>query len=230
MTLVILMATALVAYAITMNLWPPFNGPAYVPLNLVVVGWFLAIAFLELDLTDEELGFRGSADGALLSGGIALGIGLVLLVAALPRRTASMIRDERVADLRGRSLAYQVFIRIPIGTAAVEEILFRGVLFAAFQDAGLTVVEAALASSAAFGLWHISSTANLVRINDPEASRGDVARIVFGGVVLMTLAGLGLTWLRVETHGLLAPFIVHTGVNSLATLASVIAARRLARA
>jgi membrane protease YdiL (CAAX protease family) len=128
--------------------------------------------------------------------------------------------------LQGWGLIYQALVRVPVGTAVTEEVLFRGVLFAAFQDAGMTVVESALVSSAAFGLWHISPTINLVRMNDADASNGETIRTVIGAIVLTTAAGLGLTWLRVETHGLLAPFLAHAGINSLATLAGVIAARR----
>jgi membrane protease YdiL (CAAX protease family) len=98
-------------------------------------------------------------------------------------------------------------------------------LFAAWSAVGLSILGAALCSSIAFGLWHIAPTVNGVRINDPDASERKVRAAVLGAMLLTTVAGLGLTWLRVETGGLLAPIVLHAGINSIGALAAVNACR-----
>ena len=140
-------------------------------------------------------------------------------------RHAHLIADARVEGMRGGRLAFYTLVRIPIGTAAVEETIFRGVMSALWRDAGLSDVGAAAVASAAFGLWHISPTIIGVRMNDEAASRKKLAWAVVGAVVATTVAGLALTWLREWSGSLLGPILVHAGVNSVGALAAVRAGR-----
>jgi hypothetical protein len=48
-------------------------------------------------------------------------------LAALTPATRPLLNDQRIAGLDRRQLAYQVLLRIPVGTVAWEEIAFRGV-------------------------------------------------------------------------------------------------------
>ena len=136
-----------------------------------------------------------------------------------------MIKDERVAHLSGKGLAYQVLVRIPLGTALLEEVAFRGVLVGAWIASGRP--SAIAWSSLVFGLWHVGPTINLVRANRPGASTAVAVRTVAGAVVFTTAAGALFAWLRLE-YGLLAPLAMHASVNGLASIASVFASRRLA--
>jgi len=54
-------------------------------------------------------------------------------LAVLAPATCPLLNDQRVAGLDRRQLAYQVLLRIPVGTVAWEEIAFRGVLQAALR-------------------------------------------------------------------------------------------------
>jgi membrane protease YdiL (CAAX protease family) len=118
-----------------------------------------------------------------------------------------------------------VLARIPLGTAVTEEVLFRGVLFAVWRDVGISSLNAALFASLAFGVWHVSPTIFGIRINDPQASGQRLWAAVTGAVLFTTVAGLGLTWLRLRTGGLLAPIVLHGGINSVSALAAVRAGR-----
>jgi len=60
-------------------------------------------------------------------------------------------------------------------------------------------------------------------------SAGLVGAAIVGAVLLTTLAGLGLTWLRIESEGLLGPVVLHAGINSVGALAAVLASRRSGR-
>jgi membrane protease YdiL (CAAX protease family) len=99
------------------------------------------------------------------------------------------------------------------------------VLFAVWRDVGISSLNAALFASLAFGLWHVSPTILGIRINDPHASEQKLWAAVAGAVLFTTIAGLGLTWLRLRTGGLLAPIVLHGGINSVSALAAVRASR-----
>jgi uncharacterized protein len=216
----------LVAYNNVLNLWPPFNGPAYVPLNLATGLALLTIGTTTMGLDAGELGLEGDhLSGALTGLALAAALSIPLLLLARSRRTARVVADDRVAGLYGRGLAYQVLVRIPLGTAVLEEMAFRGLLFGAMAHRG--EVAAAVTSSVVFGLWHVTPTHNLILANRPDVSQRAVAAGIYGAVLFTTLAGLALTYLRIRTGTLAAPLALHAALNSLATLAAVAAHRRI---
>ena len=218
-----------IGYNNTFNIWPRFQGALYVPLNLAFAAMTVVAGLALLDLSADEMGLRGDLGDLWLGALIAVTITAPAFALALSRH-AARIADRRVAGLRGPQLAYQVLARVPLGTALTEEVVFRGVLYAAWREAGWSTVAATLATAAAFGLWHITPTINLVKANSPAASRRARLLSVLGAVTFSAAASVAFTWLRLETEGLVAPIIVHAGTNSLATVAAVVAARRSRRA
>lgn len=221
----ILVALWLAAYNNVANLWPPFNRAAYVPANLLATAALLAVAAAALDLDAGDVGLADlSLEHVVLGLAIGATIAAPLLVLASTGRGARLVADRRVSGLRGRGLAYQTLVRVPLGTALLEEVAFRGVLFAAWRPEGDVVAYAV--SCAVFGLWHVAPAATMVRTNAPGAR---LVWPVAGTVVVTSLAGLALTVLRVETGSLAAPFALHATLNSLATLAGATAGRRLER-
>ena len=223
------LAIALVAYNNACNFWPPFHRWAYVPANLLATAITAAFALGPLGLTSTELGI-GSVTWGDLACGALVGAALAapLLVATRFRRTRGWVADKRVAPLRGAALAYQTLIRVPLGTALLEEIAFRGALFAAWRSSGFAI--ATVVSSVAFGLWHVGPSLQMVRVNRPGASGRTLAVVVLVTVVLTTLAGVALVVLRRATGSLGAPFALHAVLNSLATLAGAVAGRATERA
>lgn len=222
--LALALSVLVVAYNNLINRWGPFHGPAYVPVNLV----FLAVVTIPsvFVLSAASIGLQGDLPDLLLpSVFVAIFAAVVFGLAA--SRHAHRIADKRVAGMHGGALAFYVLVRIPFGTAMTEELVFRGVLFAAWQAAGATELGAALLASVAFGLWHIAPTVIGLRINDPGASAAKVRAATIGAVLVTTIAGLGLTWLRVWSGGLLAPIVLHAGVNSVGALAAERATGRL---
>lgn len=219
----ILVTLWLAVYNNVANLWPPFNRAAYVPANILTTAALLAVAVSALDLGAADVGLtdltvRDAAVGAAMGAVIAAPV----LVLASTRGGARLVADRRVSGLRGWGLVYQTVVRVPLGTALLEEVAFRGILFAAWRGEGEVV--AYVVTSAVFGLWHVAPAATMVRANAPAA--GLVAPVA-GTVALTALAGAALAWLRVETGSLAAPFALHATLNSLATLAGATAGRRL---
>ena len=222
----LLLAVGLVAYNNAANLWPPFNTWLYVPANLSAAVVVIVLALGPLGLEAEEIwGGPPRLDDLLVGTIIGAAFTTPLFMLLVARRALRWLADERVAGLSNGPLVYQVLVRIPVGTALLEELAFRGVLYAAWADRGTT--EAALMSSVAFGLWHISPTINLMRANRPGAALGRTALVVVGAVAFTTVAGLGLVWLRLDSGSIAAPWALHATLNGMATVAGVLAHRRL---
>jgi membrane protease YdiL (CAAX protease family) len=228
MWVAIALSLVIVVYNNAANRWRPFHGDAYVPANLAFAGAVALLATTTLDLSPAELGLRADISDALLPLGLLALFALGACGLALSRQ-GHRIADERVAGMRGGGLAWYVLVRIPIGTALVEELVFRGVLFAVWREAGASDLVTTICASVAFGFWHIQPTLIGLRMNDPLAPRNKVRAAVIGAVLLTTVAGLGLTWLRVWSGGLLGPIVLHAGINSVGALAAVVAGRGVKR-
>ena len=109
-------------------------------------------------------------------------------LAALTPATRPLLDDQRITGLDRRQLAYQVLLRIPVGTVAWEEIAFRGVLQAALRRV-LAEPAATAVASAVFGLWHVRPTAEALAVNRLAAGRG--ARITAVAAVAAGTAAAG---------------------------------------
>jgi len=224
----VLLAAGLVVYNTVANRWAPFRGWAYVPMNLLATGVVVAIGAGPLGLDARAMGF-GAGWGTDVLIGVAIGAALtvpVFVMASAPR-WRRFVADERVRGLAGKTLGFRLLIRVPIGTALMEETAFRGVLYGALLPHSSVV--AAVASAIPFGLWHISPTVNLVEANRPGTRGPATARTVVGAVILTGLVGAAFGGLRAATGTLGAPLGLHAALNSLTTLAAVMASRAAAR-
>jgi membrane protease YdiL (CAAX protease family) len=202
------------------------GGPAcYVVVNTAAACALVAAA-RRSDLSWEALGLArrwlpaGARWGAGCAAAVAGGYAVALAVPAL----RPLLTDARIAGLGHGEIAYQVLVRIPLGTVLWEEVAFRGVFFAAL--ARLASVRVATAGSAAlFGLWHIRPTLGALAAND--LADGPVLR---GAAVLLAClatagAGVLFTWLRLRSGSLLAPVLLHLATNTLGTVAAAAAHR-----
>lgn len=219
MILAIGLAAALVGYSIVTNLRPT-GAVVYVVRNLaagtglVLIAWGAGLAWslLGLDPQDLAAGLRWGWLAVLL---VAVGMAVIAAGAGRSAIVARLLADRR-ADLPPDELALHAFVRIPIGTALFEEVVFRGVLLGALLAVTSTAAAVA-ASSVVFGLWHVVPTLRTLDINgveDPAARR----RAVAGAVVATTLAGIVLAGLRLVSGSVAAPVLAHAAVNSLGLL------------
>ena len=180
----------------------------------------LLVAATASGLTADDLGLRrdrlhsGLGLGSAAAGPVVAAFGL----AALNPATRPLLNDQRIAGLDRRQLAYQVLLRIPVGTVAWEEIAFRGVLRAALRRV-LAEPAATVVGSAVFGLWHIRPTAEALAVNRLAAGRG--ARIAAVIAVAAGTAGAGalLSLLRERSGSLAAPVLLHLAANCAGPLA-----------
>jgi len=214
-----LLAVFLIAYNNLANRWRPFNGIAYVPMNLTATAGVLLVGFGAFGLEPSEMGLRWSGAWIGVIAGAAAAVALASMLAG--RRTRRLLADRRLDDVSGWSAVYMVCVRIPLGTAVLEEVAFRGVLLGALMSEGTTTAIAV--SSISFGFWHVVPTSALVRANRPGAHR---LPIVLAGVVVTAVAGVALGFLRVETGAIAAPLLAHALIDSSAATAAIVALRR----
>jgi membrane protease YdiL (CAAX protease family) len=215
-----LTAAGLLAVLNIARLWIP--GWTYVPLGLVAAGLLVWVA-RQAGATDADVGLerrrlrRGLTIGAIAS----LAVAAIVAAAAAVPAFRGFFEDERAAGIGIAGLLYQTVLRIPLGTALLEETAFRGVLLGLGRrvwgrPAG-TWTAALL-----FGAWHLVPAVDLARTN---AVADDVAicGVMAVAVISTTFAGLVLTWIRDRTGGLAAPALIHAAANVSAFTAAWIA-------
>ncbi len=211
-------AALLVAYNNLLNLVTAFRR-LYVPVNLAAAAALLAAGRVQ-GLRWRELGVGRAevAAGLRLALPVAVAVALGLATAQAVPRLRPWLADQRVAGTSRTRLAYDTLVRIPLGTIVLEEVAFRGVLFAALAR---TSVPAAVAgSSIAFGFWHITPTLALLRANRVDTSPASRLAGIAAAVVVTTIGGALLCLLRIASSGLVAPAIAHTATNTFGTLAA----------
>ena len=217
---------AAVLYNNLVNLLPQnVHDVLYVPLNLVVGAVFGLVAWRWLCLGRAGLGLGHHALLPGLRWGTGAGLAIVapLYVALLVPAGQGLLDDARAQELGPLALAYAAAVRIPLGTALFEEWVFRGVLYAAWWKAAGSRAAWAI-PSAAFGLWHVTPSLEALAANRPDASAGLVFLFVTGSVLATALGGVLFAALRVRTGGIVAPVVAHGLLNSLALVASYLAA------
>ena len=184
----------------------------YTPVNASAAAASLAVAAAS-GLTAEDLGLgRGrwlpGRLGSLLAAATAAGW---LAAAAVPS-ARPVLDDNRISGLDGRGVAYQTLIRIPVGTAAWEEIAFRGVLQAMLRRV-MSEPAAIAVTSGVFGLWHIRPTAGALRANGLASGRRQAVTRVAAGVAVTAAGGAAFSWLRARSGRLAAPVALHIAIN-----------------
>jgi membrane protease YdiL (CAAX protease family) len=218
-TALVVVLVVLVVWNLTGNLVLP--GIAYVPANLAIAALVVAVGRAAgLSWPDLGLARAHLRRGLGLGAAVAALVALVFAVATLVAPLAAFFDDDGVAADSGFDQWFTPLIRIPVGTAIFEELLFRAVLVGLFirlRDLRFAVV----ASSVIFGLWHI--------VPAWEGATGGVAAIVgtiIGTVAITTVAGLAFALLRSRSNSVVAPMLAHAAINSGAYVAALVVTAR----
>jgi len=221
-------AAAALAYSYVIVRLVPSS--AYVPVNLAAAGLAVALAhrggvgWNDLGVARENLG-RGLRLGLLT----VLPIAAVMATGVAITVSRQFFVDARIADLGTTQTLYELLIRIPLGTALSEELIFRGALLGLYLRRH-TFLKAALFSSLAFGLWHVVGALGSVQSNaagevlsSPAAQAGGV----LATVVATGAAGMVFCWLRRRSGSVLTSAVTHAALNGLAVFGGLAAARWL---
>jgi membrane protease YdiL (CAAX protease family) len=201
----------------------PWHRRWYPVINACAAAAALAAAAAS-GLTAADLGLHPDQlrPGLRLGSAAAAPVATAFALAALTPATRPLLDDQRVVGLDRRQLAYQVLLRIPVGTVAWEEIAFRGVLQAALRRV-LAEPAATAVASATFGIWHIRPTAEALAANRLARTRGARIAAVTAVAAGTAAAGALLSVLRERSGSLAAPVLAHLAANCTAPLASALA-------
>ena len=218
---VVALSAALVTYSSTAQLIPEFNA-LYVPLSLTAAVLLGFLAF-KVGLGPADLGLEPATLRKGLSWGLKVAaiVAVALAIAVAVPPLHPLLDDARVEGIGPGLLAYRALIRIPLGTALFEEFAFRGVLFGAWARI-TSPLRAAAGSSLVFGLWHVRPTIDVLDANRLAVSSAARVAALAAAVLLTATAGYLFCLMRIHSRSLLAPFIAHTAINSLAILAAFI--------
>ncbi len=198
----------------------PWQRRWYLVINVCATGAAVSAAAASgLTATDMGLGREELLPGLRLGSRLAAATAAGWLIIAAVPATRPVLGDERIAGLSGRQLAYQVLVRIPLGTVLWEETAFRGVLQAALRRV-MPGGAAVAATSAVFGIWHIRPTIGALRANGLAQGRGRTVAAVSSAVVATAAAGVLLSSLRIRSSSLAAPILLHVATNCLGPLAA----------
>jgi uncharacterized protein len=173
----------------------------------------------------HNVGLVGGAASTPLAWGVAAVSVTALIGMVMMSRDdlRDQLADPRLAVLSNREAFGQIFVRIPVFTALIEEAVFRGVLHAALM--ALYPAEVAIWLGAGlFGLWHIGPGVDQARAGEKSWTASTAHTVVT--VIAMTAAGAFLVWLRIETGSIWAPVAIHAGINMTMAIFSRAAARR----
>ncbi len=181
----------------------------------------------------RDQGLEPSTLGSGLRGGAVASVPLLVTAVAgsLFAPTRALYLAAGGDRVTASQAAYQAFVRIPLGTAVSEELIFRAAGLGLFSR-GRSPLRSALLSSFVFGLWHVLPAMEQMTASagahGPEGRMGNIGRV--GAVIAFTtVAGFALCWLRLASGSVLAPTLVHAAVNSSAYLASWRLTRRCLR-
>jgi membrane protease YdiL (CAAX protease family) len=157
---------------------------------------------------------RGVTWGLLLGAGATA----VVLAAVLAPPTRQLFLDPRVEGTSAAAIAFAALVRVPLGTVLLEEIGFRGVVYAlAGRMWGLTW--ATVFSSVLFGLWHVQPAIGVVT-SHPTLRGFNGALAAAAAVLVATLIGAAMCELRRRSGSLLAPAALHWTANALGYVAA----------
>lgn len=227
---VALVTSVLVVVNLLTNLWARKH---YLLISLWATGVLLAIAWLAgISWADLGLSFAGGAQtrGLIWSAALVGGVVLVYAVAAALPWTRKGFGDARTAEMGVGRFLYHAFLRIPVGTALMEEVAFRGVLLAAMIGAWGTIWGVA-ASSLFFGFWHVLPALEFHEASSTTDRLGNGWRgkltTVGGQVAGTAAAGVGFCIVRLLSDSLLPAIALHATLNALGFALTWAFARRL---
>jgi membrane protease YdiL (CAAX protease family) len=201
-----------------------FHVAANLAMAVVVSGLASATgASLKNQGLDPDDMRRGAAYGVVA----ALPISAAIATGALINGLRPLYRDRQIERASARRAAYEVLLRIPIGTALSEEIIFRGALFGAISRNRNPTATAAV-TAVLFGLWHVLPALGSVRGNAGRSGwpRAHGPAWIALSVGLTSIAGLALAFLRHASGSVVSPWLAHSAANSTGYLVAWLTRRR----
>jgi membrane protease YdiL (CAAX protease family) len=178
------------------------------------------------DLQDQGLDLRDGAPGAAYGLGIGTSVACAILAGRALSGAGPLYGQGDIAEMTAARAAYEALVRVPLGTALPEELLFRGALLGLLSKRHTPALATAL-TSVLFGLWHITPTFQRLETHAVSAGRHPAHKAAWVATTVGVTAGAGvlLAGLRYRSRSLLAPWLVHSAANAAGLAATWLAAR-----
>lgn len=171
----------------------------------------LVVVATRAGVSPRALGLRITSQGATFA---LFGIVVIVVLVGVAAGLHVLPPDSRLSSLTRGEVLFRAVIAIPIGTAVCEELIFRGVLFAAW-DRVRTRAWSTLGTSAMFGLWHVAAEAQRTGSWSIAVLVGVLATAAASALVLCPLRRIG--------GDLAAPIAVHAAANVSVFVAMILA-------
>ena len=164
--------------------------------------------------SEQGLALRTMPRGAWYGVAASIPIAAGLVIGARSRHSRPMYAEETIAAVSTQRAAYEMLVRIPLGTALPEELIFRGALLGLLLRHH-SAPSSAVLSSLLFGLWHVAPTLNRMPTHGLTKERTVAFRGVWLALTLGStfVSGLTLSWLRLRSGNILAPWMAHCTAN-----------------
>jgi membrane protease YdiL (CAAX protease family) len=204
----------------------------YVPMALV---WTLAFLLFGrmIGLSWTQMGLGNPAYGLIFGGACVLLISVAMAAGVAIPRLHPLFFDERVVGTTGRQLALKSLVEVPLGTVALEEVVFRSVLLG-LLTASFGTLWGVAGSAFLFGLWHILPALEMHDSHSLTSQLGSgwwgKLTTVVGTILATGGAGVLFAMLVVWTGSVIAPIGLHWAMNSTGSIAAWLVGRRVARA
>lgn len=223
LVLQLIIVAAILIYGVLVVRFVP-SRYSWIP-NIIAAGITIG-AGLWLGLSLDAMGL---APGRLIHGltlGLLVGMGvyIAVLAASRTRWLKPHFTNTPFARMSRRHLGTEVAMRIPLGTALLEEVLFRGLLLGLFMQFHVTWA-ALLFMAVSFGLWHLSGEVRKIETQHGvqqlfSRAAGRQWALALGVIVATALAGLVFGLLRLISGSILTPWLAHWAINASGALAS----------
>lgn len=223
------LAVSLLLYSNGLVLWELRRGHGQDPerlaraLNPTLLRCLLLYARLRPGMW-QQTGLRRENLSKSVGWGILAGLGLSvppLFFFYRPMVLDTPLEFGPVAQMSRRQLFVDLFFRMPVGIALLEELAFRGLLYGILRGA-MPVRAASAVSSAAFAGWHMTVTAttaaqtNLGDARLPSFVKPYIRPLsVLGGMISTGIAGAIFAALREKTGNLAGSMAAHWVVNTV---------------
>lgn len=227
-----LLGAVLVAYSNGVAIWAGRRGK-YAEELFRRMNPLLTAAMLAFASRSEEglpgVGLRREGLRKSLLAGLGVGAvlsGPPLLFFYRPLLLDTPLEYGPISRMTCREMLVDVFVRVPVGIALLEELAFRGLLYSALRRQ-LPVGWAIFGSSAAFEAWHLTVTATSASESNlksaarlPPFLKPFVMPLAVGGGMLTTgVAGAGFAILREWSGNLAGPILAHWLVDGVMIVA-----------
>ena len=220
-----LLAFFLFAYNNVVNFLPAtLHGYLYIWMNLAVLGlvWFWSRKYL--NLTARDIGWAKQNLGKSVLYGLGLSavvvLPFVILLCLLPALGFD-VKTPRLEAVARDIFWWRIFVRIPIGTAFFEEMLFRGIFYGYLMKK-MSQRKTILITSLFFAFWHIIPAYEVVSQHLQITSIGMFLGLWFVLMLGSFVGGILFAWIRYRTKNIAGCVIAHALINVLSLVSASI--------